>query len=138
MSCTCRPLMPPAALISSPATCEPFSVDWPKLDVCPVRSPYTPILIVPPGSAQLPPRRAQVADANTASIRATGMRIRFIVHLTERFRPGFRFADSIIAASLGITQTDSDAAPLRALYLGLVLSPRALFFGLCTWTSASR
>src|SRR6185503_18131792 len=100
--------MPPAALISSAAICEPFLVDWPKLDVCPVKSPYTPILIVPPGSAQLPPRRVQVADANTAVIRVNAMRIRFIVHLTERSGPVFGFADSIIAASLGIRQTDCE------------------------------
>src|SRR5262245_17335577 len=80
MSSIFLPLTPPAALISSTASSMPFLVDWPKLDVWPVKSPYTPTLIVSPEVVEDgPPFCTQAKEKNIEVNKVIAKRILVIV-----------------------------------------------------------
>src|ERR1700674_1544028 len=50
LSCSCWPRMPPASLMAFWATCEPWSMAWPRLARVPVKQDSTPIVTGPVGS----------------------------------------------------------------------------------------
>src|ERR1044071_2107703 len=65
--------------------------------------------MMPPGSAQLSVLRVQAMGANKATIKLRPIKVRFIFTSTRAWfsQPEFRLVESIIAASVGIRQTNS-------------------------------
>src|ERR1044071_6322729 len=60
----------------------PFLFDWPKLEVWPERSRYTPTLVGSPPAVP-PPRRSQLVLRNIAATNPRAIKVRLIFYLAR-------------------------------------------------------